>query len=74
MNTPFQTLFALAPGMRRCFSALVSLSALQTLSPSAWAHEGHGLDGTHWHASDALMLILMTAVALGLLAWWRSRR
>lgn len=28
----------------------------------AWAHEGHGLHGSHWHATDTLGFI----VALGL--------
>ena len=40
----------------------------------AMAHEGHGADAVHWHATDALGFILATAVGLGLLAWWRSRR
>jgi hypothetical protein len=38
------------------------------------AHDGHGADAVHWHATDALGFILATAVGLGLLAWWRSRR
>ena len=40
----------------------------------ALAHEGHGADTVHWHATDALGFILATAVGLGLLAWWRGRR
>jgi hypothetical protein len=40
----------------------------------AMAHEGHGADTVHWHATDALGFILATAVGLGLLAWWRGRR
>ena len=40
----------------------------------AMAHDGHGADAVHWHATDALGFILATAVGLGLLAWWRSRR
>ena len=37
------------------------------------AHEGHGLSGlSHWHASDALMLLSgVAAAALGL---WLVRR
>jgi hypothetical protein len=38
----------------------------------ALAHDGHGLFGTHWHATDALGFV---AVALGLgLAWWFGKK
>ena len=41
---------------------------------SAQAHDGHGMLGTHWHASDAL-LWLAALVAAGLaLAWHRGGR
>ena len=37
------------------------------------AHEGHGLPGSsHWHASDSLLWL--GALAVGLAAWWFSRR
>ncbi|MFM8623182.1 MAG: hypothetical protein ACKOCZ_01515 [Betaproteobacteria bacterium] len=32
------------------------------------AHEGHGLDGSHWHATDTALWIALTLVALAL--WW----
>ena len=38
----------------------------------AAAHDGHGLDNPHWHASDLFGLLLVAAVAAGVL-WWRSR-
>ena len=39
---------------------------------AAVAHEGHGLTGTHWHASDSFgFLVLGIAVAL---AVWAARR
>jgi hypothetical protein len=38
----------------------------------AYAHDGHGLFGAHWHATDALGFI---AVALGVgLAWWFGKK
>ncbi len=38
----------------------------------AVAHDGHGLFGAHWHATDALGFI---AAALGLgLAWWFGKK
>ena len=39
---------------------------------AAVAHDGHGLHGSHWHASDALgFVVLGIAIAL---AVWASRR
>ncbi|WP_128002076.1 hypothetical protein [Piscinibacter defluvii] len=44
------------------------------LSPAlATAHEGHGLANPHWHASDLFGLLLVVAVAAGVL-WWRGRK
>jgi hypothetical protein len=40
-------------------------------STIAWAHDGHGLDGSHWHASDAFGLALVAAVVA---LWLFSRR
>ena len=41
------------------------------ITPS-FAHEGHGLgQGSHWHASDTLGLLLVGAVAAYF--YWRSR-
>ncbi len=45
-------------------------SLLLALTSSAWAHDGHGLVGTHLHPSDVFGLL---ALALGL-AWWLNRR
>ena len=44
---------------------------LGALSASAFAHDGHGLFGSHWHATDTVGL-LVVAGAAGL-AWWSSR-
>ena len=38
----------------------------------AFAHDGHGFAGSHWHASDTFGLLLVGALAVA--AWWLSRR
>ncbi|HRH88264.1 MAG TPA: hypothetical protein PLO41_15560 [Rubrivivax sp.] len=46
------------------------LAALSLAAGSAVAHDGHGLEGAHWHATDAWgWLALAAGVALAL--WWR---
>ena len=44
-----------------------------TLLPlGASAHDGHGLGGTHWHATDTLgFVVLALAITLAI---WASRR
>ena len=43
---------------------------LMAVSGLAMAHEGHGMEGSHWHATDLLGLL----VGLGVAALtWRSR-
>jgi hypothetical protein len=50
------------------------VAALTLLAGSvACAHEGHGLAGPHWHASDLFGLALALAAGAGL-AWWRGRQ
>ncbi len=44
---------------------------LATLSAGAFAHDGHGLSGSHWHATDTAGLLLVGGVAA--LALWLSR-
>jgi hypothetical protein len=44
---------------------------LAVLAAPAFAHEGHGLAGTHWHATDAFGLVAAAAVAM--LAIWLLR-
>jgi hypothetical protein len=40
---------------------------------AASAHDGHGLDGTHWHATDVAGFAWLAAVvALGV--WWIRRK
>lgn len=48
-------------------------AAAALIAPVASAHEGHGLPGaSHWHATDAVGLLLVVALAAG--AWWWIRR
>jgi len=44
-------------------------AALLACAPmAALAHEGHGLFGAHWHASDVFGFVAACAVA-GLIVW-----
>jgi hypothetical protein len=38
----------------------------------AWAHDGHGLSGAHWHAWDALGFAV--AIVVGVAAWYFGQR
>jgi hypothetical protein len=47
-------------------------AALWLCTSATWAHDGHSLQGSHWHATD-----LWGFVALGLvlaLAIWQGRK
>ncbi len=46
-------------------------TALAAAAP-ALAHDGHGLIGTHWHATDALGFAAV--IAIGAIAIWASRK
>ncbi len=50
---------------------LIALAAAFTALP-ALAHEGHGLFGSHWHATDALGFVGVAAL-VGI-ALWLSRK
>lgn len=50
---------------------ITTAAALLAATP-ALAHEGHGLFGAHWHASDAWGFVLLAAL-VGL-AIWSSRK
>lgn len=43
-------------------TALTLCLTLSNLGAVAWAHEGHGLGGTHWHATDALGFVVAAAL------------
>jgi hypothetical protein len=44
---------------------LHSAAALTLLTASAttWAHEGHSMEGSHWHATDIWGLLAVAAAA-----------
>ena len=39
----------------------------------AQAHEGHGMQGSHWHATDLLGFAIVLA-AVAATVWWRGRK
>jgi len=47
----------------RCLRKLAALTAL-VASATAWAHDGHGMEGSHWHATDIWGLLAVAAAAL----------
>jgi hypothetical protein len=52
--------------------ALGTLIGAALMNSAAFAHEGHGLAGSHWHATDSwgvIALALIVAAAL-----WAARR
>jgi hypothetical protein len=50
---------------------LIALNALFTGVGAAFAHDGHGLSGSHWHVSDSWGFVVLGAL-LGM-ALWLSR-
>ncbi len=54
--------------LRKPFTALLAgLAALPAL-----AHEGHGLSGPHWHATDAAIFIALALAVV--VALWAGRK
>ena len=51
----------------------ILLAACLPLTP-AWAHEGHGLLGPHWHASDLSGLLAVAAIVVVGAALWCLRK
>ena len=49
---------------------LLATVALSTAACVAVAHDGHGMVGAHWHASDSLGFVLI-GVLVAALAWLR---
>jgi hypothetical protein len=54
-------------------NAIYSIAALAAamLATSTLAHDGHGLGGTHWHATDVLGFVAV--VALAALIWFKRK-
>jgi len=46
----------------RCLRKLATLAALAA-NATAWAHDGHGMEGSHWHATDIWGLLAIAAAA-----------
>jgi hypothetical protein len=49
---------------------LITLPLLNGLT--AWAHEGHGLEGPHAHATDALGFVVAVVVVAAMI--WTGRK
>ena len=56
--------------MKNRWITILSFGVMPQLG--AWAHDGHGLPGAHWHASDAWGFAM--AVLIGVLAWHLGNR
>jgi hypothetical protein len=50
-----------------------TLLVLAALPWAAVAHDGHGLGGTHWHATDTLGFVAVALVAAAAV-WWSGRQ
>jgi hypothetical protein len=47
---------------------LLSIALINLTATAVFAHDGHGLAGTHWHATDVLGFVA-AAVAVGVAVW-----
>jgi predicted alpha/beta hydrolase len=48
---------------------LIAVQAIITPATAIFAHDGHSLEGSHWHASDTFGFVLLAA-AIGLTLWF----
>ena len=48
--------------MKTFASSVTTAMALASLHTPVWAHEGHGLWGSHWHATDVLGFVVAAAL------------
>jgi len=53
-------------------SRLLTGAAWYAGAARVFAHDGHGLSGTHWHASDTLGFLLVAVLALAAV-WWSRK-
>jgi hypothetical protein len=58
--------------MNKFTTQLIAACAGITGATAAFAHDGHGLAGTHWHATDTLGFVAV--VAMVAVAIWLSRK
>lgn len=52
--------------MKKCLALALFLAAAH-----ARAHDGHGLSGGHWHATDTAIWVALAVAALAL--WWSKK-
>ena len=53
----------------RSSAALITVAAMAAIPGAVWAHDGHGLSGAHWHATDTwgfVVVACFTALAVWL--------
>ncbi len=50
----------------------VAACALFMGAKATFAHDGHGMAGTHWHATDAWGFVAVTALVV--MAIWLSKK
>ena len=49
------------------------LLGLLAAPATAVAHDGHGFEGSHWHATDVWGFVGLLAL-IGAAAWWTRRK
>ena len=54
--------------MKTKFIKTAAVSAMAALSTTVFAHDGHGLSGSHWHSTDAWGFVAL-ALAIGAALW-----
>ena len=54
-------------------AASIAVTAMAAVPSTLWAHDGHGLSGAHWHATDAWGFVV-AAAAFSALAVWLGKR
>jgi len=57
--------------MSRFAIKFIAAQAILACPAAVFAHEGHGLSGTHWHATDAWGFAVLAGLVA--LAVWLSR-
>ena len=58
--------------MKKITTQFIAASALFTWATAAFAHDGHGLSSPHWHATDTLGFVAVSAMIA--VAIWLSRK
>ena len=53
-------------------TTLIATYAMSTRASTVFAHDGHGLAGTHWHTTDVWGFVVVGSLAAA--AIWFSRK